>query len=193
MLGILCKINKSGVQFWLNIYQQNYKEVVTNRIIYQYNFILSPIFVFCSYLPYELDIELNIDQTNSSIKHSISSNSLYYGGKDIGSGKKLSVNLRHTSRINNKKAEPTYEFNSHHWFERPVVLLDQTNANVSECLTKSDNSLKLANLYQYKYFESGAHIKPDESDFDIKIDSVKLAAVKQEEELLGKSAAIQVT
>lgn len=164
----------------MNLYQQSYREVASNRTIYQHNFILSPVFIFCSYLPYELNIE--ICASSSLESHPIHANSLYYGGQNIGSNKSLAVHLKHSPDATKEEEQTSGALSSQNWFEKQVMLLDQGSLNVSECLNRTNNTLKLANLYEYKYIENGVQVLPDkESDFGIRIDSAKLAAIKPQE------------
>ena len=147
--GILCRDSTLNVTFWLNSYEQVFKSK-ENQALTQYNIVFTPIFVFCSYMPYELSIEVlkNANSKPCLIRsHAIS----YLTRLNESSSNEITVKFDQVLDKNDQDQSLNrvdIQSNSASWHEKPrAKLLNKNNFNISYCNSKL--RLVYANLFKY--------------------------------------------
>ena len=135
--GILCHDLKLKRKYWLSLCIQQFQEIA------QYNLVLTPLFAFCSYLPYDLSVEF-IDAKSEML--SISANSIELVDEETLLTNNNKVSIKFGNAIDNLKPSEAQTSNR---FDTEVVFLNETNFKVSECLA-NQTKLKYANLYEFK-------------------------------------------
>ncbi len=70
--GLVCHDLERNAKYWLSLYEQSLNGSNTNgnSMVKQLCFVLSPLFVFCSYLPYDLNVQFcsQLNTANSLVK-----------------------------------------------------------------------------------------------------------------------------
>ena len=141
--GVLCREKTLKLSFWINLYEQVFNS--KSGVLIQYNLIISPIFVFCSYLPFELSVE--ILQTNGNA-HLIKSNSLAYLSVLKENSSELTIKFDQVYGNNQSLNTISTGANSKNWYEKQnAKLLTKTNFNVSCC--NSNKRLVYSNIFKY--------------------------------------------
>ena len=212
--GILCYDPELNIKYWLNLYEQSFKPYVnqlhkrffnianisanslssngtislneskTDRIIV-YNIVLTPLFIFCSYLPYEINIEfLNKSNviSNKSSMHLVKPNSISYLSKanytDYSNQFQLKFDhlLNKYENINDEEQQisplkiSNKPVNKSLWFERNINLLKDGSYNVSKCDSFKNKSLIFNNLFKYVYYnDDQTNIKQDINNINLDI------------------------
>ena len=136
LAGILCHDLKLKRKYWLSLCIHHFREVA------QYNLVLTPLFVFCSYLPYDLSVEF-IDGKSGML--SISANSIEHVDEESLLENNNKVSIKFGNSIDNSKPSEA----TPNRFDADVVFLNETNFKVSECVA-NQTKLKYANLYEFK-------------------------------------------
>lgn len=170
--GILCKDKKcSKVKFWFNLYVQVFNESDSDKIINQFCFIITPLFVFCSYLPYELNVE--VSESDYKSQHLVESNSVVYVDDSYSSSK---ISVKFDQAVHNKKvSNSSREFKCLNWYEKSVEVLDLKILNVSECAGYGSMILKYADLFFYKTIandddeEGSKNVVADGNEFEVNL------------------------
>ena len=170
--GVLCFDNQSSIKYWLNLSEQTFSVVSSGSggsnqqvKIVQFNLVLTPLFVFCSYLPYDLNVEF-VDLNKS--KYGIKSNSISYctsQTNDTSAFNELSIKFDHMFKSGERKNSPTLTRSvgflesidgSRVWFEQNVNLLETgssgsnpRNFNISTCESNANKKLLHTNLFDY--------------------------------------------
>ena len=177
--GILCEDTSLNIKYWLNLYEQTFttkSSAIANEKIVQYCIVLTPLFVFCSYLPYELNIEI-LNKTNEpNNKHLIKSNSVSHFYKNsLNESNELLIKFDHGLHNRSSDAynqsylqlcdtqEPKLN-----WHESNIELLNEANYNVSSCHSNSSKKLIFSNLFKY-VFNAKAELSDANDDINANV------------------------
>ncbi len=124
--GLVCHDSDLNMKYWLNLYEQTFN----NNEIIQYCLILSPLFLFCSYLPYDLNVQFvnnNNNSANFQSSNLVKSNSishLFPNKSILLTDKELAIQFDHMSLTNQKQVSHVDELN---WFDSEVYQLTKLN------------------------------------------------------------------
>jgi hypothetical protein len=152
--GLICMDQRTKLKYWLNLYEQYFVSKNQKSHIIQFNLILSPVFVFCSYLPHDLGVEFDTNNDKHKTKYTIKSNSVSYNS-EFNFSNELAVKFDlFLGSEKNKYLE--FNENKNLWFEQINHFLEVTSINVSTC-EKSENKRL---LYASRLFE---HINRSDS------------------------------
>jgi hypothetical protein len=152
--GVLCRDKSLNISFWLNLYEQAFRS--KNGSFTQYNLIFTPIFVFCSYLPFELSVEILNSNAGASL---IKSNSISYLSSSNENSNELTIKFDQVFGNSQTLNSISAVTNSKNWYEKQnAKLLTKTNFNVSCCT--SSKRLVFSNLF--KYMMQDSHLQYDD-------------------------------
>lgn len=166
--GLLCTDRNTGIKYWLNWAEQTF----TNNIV-QFNLVISEMFVLCSYLPYDLNVQFNTEK-----KYSIKSKSVSFLPVEAHANNELLIKFDRMCK-NNKKADDS--MNRHPPTGRVEYLqsVEEEEAsdiesmwkadkfNISLCESDENRRLVYANLFEFwDEFESA---RKRNSDNDVKL------------------------
>lgn len=117
--GLVCHDVDLDLKYWINL---NEIILCDDKKCSQWCLILSPVFVFCSYLPYDLNIQLSGNQTSlirsNSASHLFPQKSL--------SERELAIKFDHLSVASSSAAESV-------WFDQSVVWLNEKHFKPFDC------------------------------------------------------------
>ena len=152
--GVLCRDTKLGISFWLNVvYEQVFKSSVNkeNVNLTQWSLVVTPIFVFCSYLPFQLSVEILDSKSVNLIK----SNSISYLSYLKEDSNELTVKFDQLSGSPDEKASSLTNLSwscaesKNNWFDMlSTKMLRKDNFNVS-CCDASNKRLVFTSLFKY--------------------------------------------
>ena len=147
--GILCKdVKTSTVKFWFSCHEQALVENESNNVISQFHLIVTPLFLFCSYLPYELNVK--VSEANDTKQHVIKSNSVVHFAESF---KTNEISVKFDQAVHSKGSRCEFECND--WYEKSIQVLDVKSLHVSECAEYGSKLLKYADLFRYKIMPNG--------------------------------------
>jgi hypothetical protein len=184
--GVLCTDRKTQIKYWTNISEQTFNSIANPQAkITQFSLTLTPVFVFCSYLPYDLNIEfLNKTAKPSGSNYLIKSNSISFCSSQAADSNELMLKFDHMFKnaksVN--KSSPTLtprvaylesmDGGSRLWYEQNVSALEKTassaNFNVSTCESDEDRTLLYAHLFDHAVSENSTlHRFSDNNEFSL--------------------------
>jgi hypothetical protein len=177
--GVLCTDRKTQIKYWVNINEQTFTSSTNSQSkITQFNLTLTPVFLFCSYLPYDLNIEF---MNNNKSKYLIKSNSVSFCSDQAAETNELMIKFDHMFKSSTTKSSPTltprvaYLENmdgSKLWYEQNVNALEKiaqaANFNMSTCESDEDKTLLYARLFDHTVSEnSTVHRFSDNNEFSL--------------------------
>jgi len=182
--GLVCHDSDLNMKYWLNLYEQTFN----NNEIIQYCLILSPLFLFCSYLPYDLNVQFvnnnnnnNANFQSSNLVRSNSISHLFPNKSILLTDKELAIQFDHMSLTNQKKVSHADELN---WFDSEVYQLTKLNFNACDYYTEiATKKLKYTKLFKYKLLNDDNDVNQDQY-----LDDIKFQILKKEKTLSSSSS-----
>jgi hypothetical protein len=166
--GLICSDGEANINYWLSLHEQLFYSGRVNTVPFvQYNIVLAPLLLFCSYLPYNLSVEFmrkpndnavsstNLKHARSLLKFN-SSSCVIKSNHLLDS--ELSIRFDHALNVNKDKEDElspsvdyldSYEDAKSHWSEIDAEPLIENKFNVAACISDSNKRLMHSDLFKY--------------------------------------------